>query len=409
MDAGSRALTPPPISPTMPVKGTHMDKALKDLILISRSVGRDAMLVQGGGGNTSVKTPDGQAMYVKASGTSLKEMGPEKGWRKVELRSVREALADKALARMPDQAREAEILRRLLGSCIDGKKDGSRPSVESHVHSLLGTCVIHVHAMGIGAFVHSKNGKAALMKRLSRRKLPPLWIPYCHPGFTLAVKARDLVGAYQKKYGERPELVLQGKHGIFVGGATPQKTLALLREVVADCLKAMQFKAPRPAPKPAARAVREAQDSIQGAVWKILGQEVEVRHVWSPVVADLLAQKNAKALVAPDALSPDDLIYTHGRVVWMDKANGAVVERELEKGQAPGKKPPRLYLVKGLGLFVASPPAMAQAVIDTALMVFSVRRWAARLGGVVPLAPAERSFILNWEVENYRAKLIEKK
>ncbi|MBN8216639.1 MAG: class II aldolase [Spirochaetes bacterium] len=386
-----------------------MEQALKDLILISRSVGRDAMLVQGGGGNTSVKTPDGKSMFVKASGTSLKEMDAEKGWRKVDLASVRHALADGGLARMPDQAREAEILRRLLDSCVDGRKDGSRPSVESHVHSLLGTCVVHVHAMGIGAFVHSKNGKSALLKRLSGRKLPPLWIPYCNPGFTLAVKARDLAVAYEKKYGAKPELVLQGKHGIFVGGPTPQKTLALLRQVVGDCLKGIQWKAPRPAPKPAGRLVREAQDAIQGAVWKILGQEVEVRHVWHPVVADLLAQKNAKALVAPDALSPDDLIYTHGRIVWMEKASAAVVERELEKGHAPGKKPPRLYLVKGLGLFVATLPATAQAVIDTALMVFSVRRWATKLGGVVPLAPAERNFILNWEVENYRAKLIEKK
>jgi rhamnose utilization protein RhaD (predicted bifunctional aldolase and dehydrogenase) len=46
-----------------------MNKALIDLIKISNSTGRDPALVQGGGGNTSVKTDDGKYMYIKASGT----------------------------------------------------------------------------------------------------------------------------------------------------------------------------------------------------------------------------------------------------------------------------------------------------------------------------------------------------
>ena len=56
-----------------------------------------------------------------------------------------------------------------------------------------------------------------------------------------------------------------------------------------------------------------------------------------------------------------------------------------------------------------SPPVMSHAVVDTALMILSVRRWAEKFGGAVPLSTKERDFILNWEVENYRAKLIEKK
>ncbi len=51
-----------------------MDNALKELIRISNTVGKDPSLVQGGGGNTSVKTDDAQDMYIKASGTALKDM-----------------------------------------------------------------------------------------------------------------------------------------------------------------------------------------------------------------------------------------------------------------------------------------------------------------------------------------------
>lgn len=51
-----------------------MDKVLADLIKISNTTGKDPALVLGGGGNTSVKTADGKYMYIKASGTALKDM-----------------------------------------------------------------------------------------------------------------------------------------------------------------------------------------------------------------------------------------------------------------------------------------------------------------------------------------------
>ena len=65
-----------------------MDKDLQDLIRMSNEVGSDPDLVQGGGGNTSVKTPDGR-MYVKASGTALGEMSEEAGYRLVDVRVPR--------------------------------------------------------------------------------------------------------------------------------------------------------------------------------------------------------------------------------------------------------------------------------------------------------------------------------
>ena len=51
-----------------------LDKALAELITISNVTGKDPTLVQGGGGNTSVKTGDGKYMYIQASGTALKDM-----------------------------------------------------------------------------------------------------------------------------------------------------------------------------------------------------------------------------------------------------------------------------------------------------------------------------------------------
>ena len=48
--------------------------------------------VQAGGGNTSVKSPDGHTMAIKASGTALTAMSESAGWVEVERRGGSEHL-----------------------------------------------------------------------------------------------------------------------------------------------------------------------------------------------------------------------------------------------------------------------------------------------------------------------------
>ena len=74
-----------------------MNKALADLIKISNITGKDPSLVQGGGGNTSVKSADNKYMYIKASGTALKDMSARKGYRRLKLYAVLEIIKDRSL------------------------------------------------------------------------------------------------------------------------------------------------------------------------------------------------------------------------------------------------------------------------------------------------------------------------
>ena len=171
-----------------------MDKALLELIRISNAVGKDPTLVQGGGGNTSVKTADGKYMYIKASGTALKDMSEKQGWRRLRLDAVLSVIEDKAIARLDAQSRETEVVNRLLLACDDEVVGTARPSVEAHLHAFLNKCVIHLHPSVVGAYVNAKHGKAELQKLFKTEKRPPLWVPYTDPGFTLAKRIAKLVG-----------------------------------------------------------------------------------------------------------------------------------------------------------------------------------------------------------------------
>ena len=212
-----------------------MNKALADLIKISNTTGKDSTLVAGGGGNTSVKTDDGKFMYIKASGTALKDMSSKRGWRKMRLEPVLSIIQDKNLAKLDASVREPEVVDRLLLACDDNVTSGARPSVESHLHACLDKCVIHLHPLVLAAYVSAKNGRATLERLFKGEKLPPLWVPYADPGFILAKKIAGLVDKYQKQFGEKPAVMLLEKHGLFVSAGTADAALRLVRKVIKTC------------------------------------------------------------------------------------------------------------------------------------------------------------------------------
>ncbi len=211
-----------------------IDLALRELIRISNVTGKDTALVQGGGGNTSAKTADGRFMYIKASGTALKDMSPQRGWRRMELKGVLAMLGDAELGRMETFARENEIVRRLMLACKDEMPAGIRPSVEAHFHAMLGRYVIHLHPLAVGAYVNAKGGRKQIEKLFQGEKYPPLWVPYTDPGYQLAQKMKRLIGAYQEEHGRKPALVFLEKHGLIVSAETAEASLRLVRKVIAD-------------------------------------------------------------------------------------------------------------------------------------------------------------------------------
>ncbi|PKL46203.1 MAG: hypothetical protein CVV39_07520 [Planctomycetes bacterium HGW-Planctomycetes-1] len=212
-----------------------MDKALTELIRISKFVGKDTDWTQGGSGNTSVKTADGKFMFIKASGTALKDMTAKKGWRKINLQKARSIISDKKIAKLSSQKRETEIANRLVGCCEDKIKGNCKPSIEANLHIFLDRYVIHLHPIMVCAFLIAKNGKAELEKLFADAKAAPLWVSYAKPGYCLAKKISGLCRKYQKKYKHLPQILFLEKHGLFVSAASAKEALKLVEQVINRC------------------------------------------------------------------------------------------------------------------------------------------------------------------------------
>jgi NAD(P)-dependent dehydrogenase (short-subunit alcohol dehydrogenase family)/rhamnose utilization protein RhaD (predicted bifunctional aldolase and dehydrogenase) len=385
-----------------------MDKALTDLIKISTRTGKDPALVLGGGGNTSVKTADGKYMYIKASGTALKDMNADRGWRRLRIEAVLSILSDRSMAKMDTMRRETEVVNRLLGACDDDVTSGARPSVEAHLHALLDTYVIHLHPLVVAAYVSAQNGRTELAKLMAKANMPWLWVPYADPGYMLARKIAKLVGDYEREHGRKPGVLILEKHGVFVTAGSANAALRLVQKVVTICASKLKpFKAGRDQ-LASAVSVTQTKLAIRRAMFEATGQYLPVSFFPTmESVSAFMAHKQARKLLATPALNPDELVYANGSALWVETPKADTLARKLRSLAQSGQKVPAAFVVKGLGLFVAAEKSVAALIADITDASLKVRMYATQLGGVLALSRREQDFINNWESEAFRKKLVD--
>ncbi|HNS20676.1 MAG TPA: SDR family oxidoreductase [Sedimentisphaerales bacterium] len=384
-----------------------MNKALADLIRMSNITGKDPALVLGGGGNTSVKTEDGKHMYIKASGTALKDMNEQRGWRRLRIEPVLAIIQDRSLSKLDAIARENNVVSRLLDACDDGLAHGARPSVESHLHALLKSHVIHLHPLVVSAYVNAKNGERELAKLFAGEKFPPLWVPYADPGYMLAKKIAALVEGYVAEHGGKPSILFLEKHGVFVTADSANAALRLVGKVIDLCKSKIKTPGATRIKTPLADEITAAKLMIRKAVFETTGQYVPVSF-FPPTesIAAFLKHRDARALLDAPALHPEELVFSNGPALWVEDLDAGKIARKLQVRTDRTHKTPYAFIVKDFGLFIAADKSLVPLAAEMAGGSVAVRMNAHRFGGVLGLSKREQDFINNWESEAFRKKLV---
>ncbi len=165
-----------------------MQPAIRDLVELCRYAAQHPRLVQGGGGNCSVKF-NGH-MAVKASGYFLEDVREDQGITVV--------------------------------SAVTGEPDGAtqpRPSLEANLHLLLGPYVIHTHPIAVAALVCAQQGAKKFRTLFPGAHVH--WVPYASPGERLAHQvAATLPGGLNLK--KETHILFLANHGLFVSAPTAE-------------------------------------------------------------------------------------------------------------------------------------------------------------------------------------------
>ncbi|RJT40088.1 class II aldolase [Mesorhizobium waimense] len=342
----------------------HNAAELEALRVLSARVGADPLLVQGAGGNTSLKQAG--LLWIKASGTWLMNAATTDIMVPVALAPLLDAVARKD----PAAEKAAEF------TLADLNPHQLRPSIETTVHALLShKIVVHVHCVETIAIAVQTNAEALLEERL--RGLDWAFVPYRRPGLPLAQGIAE-------RLQPRTNVLVLGNHGLVVAADTVAEASLLLRRVTG-----LLARTPRAAPSPDLDAL------IRLAMGR--GYRLPIAVEAHAAATDLASCR----IAASGSLYPDHVIFLGpGSVIAGPNENAdAVVARTTAAGQPA----PASLLFPGKGILMrrdanAGAEAMARCLADVAARIDPAAR-------VNYLSLEQNAELLNWDAEKYRQEL----
>ena len=319
-----------------------MDPEYQALLAYAARIGSDPALVQGAGGNVSLKR-DG-VLWVKASGTWLMHA--------IERDIMVPVSLDKLLRAVHDDDAEAmEAAHQFVPAWAETTL---RPSIETTMHGLLPhRIVVHVHCVETIARAIRGDAEAVVAPLLAGLRWG--FVPYVRPGAPLA---RAIAAVLEPGM----DVLVLGNHGLVVGAETTAEAAALL----ADVSRRLRVE-PRVAPAP-----------------DLAGLLAERMRPAEPATHGLATDPASLAVARRGPLYPDHVIFLGPGV-----------------SEVPSRWP--MLVVAGAGVLMAddaSPGAhaLARCLADVTARV--VPDAPLRV-----LTRAEEAELLGWDAEQYRQSL----
>jgi len=344
-------------------------EALRDLEMISKAVGVYPDLVQGGGGNTSVKI-DRELMAIKASGYRLDQVTEEDGFAVVNYNNIAEYFETAELNPDVDYEKVGADMMKQNTVQMEGYK-ALRPSVEAGFHSILKRFVIHTHPVYANILCCSRDGDKLMEKVFKAKGVHCVWIPYTMPGFHLTLSIKQIIRRYTDKYHVFPQVIFMQNHGLIVTSDDVEECIQLnsrVNDMIKDYLKVSE-----PYPEIKLEKVCDSQfvgktDFIQSYIKN------------NPVSIDLFKS----------VLYPDQIVYLGDEQIALDQMNN------------------KININTGTGEVVYKAGHLEARTIEETLAAYLYIVYHIQNNGLElnPMTDEDIDRIKNWGAEKYRKKMV---
>jgi rhamnose utilization protein RhaD (predicted bifunctional aldolase and dehydrogenase) len=334
-------------------------QTLNELRRMSARVGRNILLVQGAGGNSSVK--DGDVLWVKASGTWLADAEDKDIFVPVALSAARAALT---------QGDERVPLAPNAGTTL-------RASIETSLHALMPhRIVLHVHSVNTVAWAVRSDARDEFARRLDG--LAWRYLDYHHPGLPLARAVSEAIAH------DAVDVLILGNHGLVVGAATCSAAEAL----VADVEKRLTLE------------LRSAPTADHDALRKICAG-TDYRLPRDSRGHDIATDRYSRATATSGSLYPDHVVFLGPGLPVLEHCEK--LSDMIAQTAADGLPPPVALLVPGVGSLIREDANDGAEAMLTCLALVTCRLpLTARVNYLT--AESEHA-LLNWDAERYRQQL----
>ena len=333
---------------------------MQELIALAARLGRDRLVVQGPGGNISLKQ-DG-VMWVKASGTWMME---------AESRSI---LIPIDFAAVLDGLTSGDPACETCSSFVrhDLTRSALRPSIETTLHAVMPQkVVVHVHCVetiSIACLSDAADRLAASLQGLNWT-----FVPYIRPGASLG---RAMVEHMRTG----TNIVVLGKHGLVVAGDTVDEAAQLRAEVSRRLVRVA-----RAAPRVDREMLRKAQGDRYSPA-----EDDELHAIATDPISLAAARRGS--------LYPDHVVFLGPGIIETE-----ATETAADAAQRVGRPDAPMVIVPGAGVLLrgaATPSAhaLARCLADVTCRLASD-------DPIDPLSAADEAQLLDWDAEKYRQSL----
>jgi rhamnose utilization protein RhaD (predicted bifunctional aldolase and dehydrogenase) len=333
-------------------------KNLKNLVDLSLFISSSLDLIQGAGGNTSVK--DENIMWIKASGCWLSDAKNKEIFipldRKVALKGILKGEEDLSAARL-----------------LQDKYQNLRPSIEAAMHALMPhKFVAHVHSVNVIAHAILINGKDLIQQKLTN--LNWLWVPYVRPGLPLSRALHDMNAS-------EFDVIILANHGLVVGGSTKSQVL--------DTLAKVEEKLFRP--------LRTNLNKVSSFELPKLLENIEYKIPKHDLCQFLATDKLSLEIVSNPPLYPDHVIFLGPGaipILSLEKFKNKTLEKSLHS---------KVVIIKDFGVvvrhdFSENAEEMLHCLANVLLRIQPNDK-------LEHLKQSEESELLGWDAEKYRKSI----
>jgi len=375
---------------------------LDTLIKISRDFGNKPDAVQGGGGNTSVKTGNGM-MYVKASGVLLRAVD-EESFLLVDKNKTIEILMDKSIASLSSQKRDELVAARMTSLVQDDT--AKRPSIETFLHALLGKYVVHIHPVYANALTCLENG-SQLATNLFKDKINFSWVGYDSPGYPLGLLVKKSIDNFVVLNATTPDVVFLQNHGIIISSDNV-KNLYVLYSKLNDELKKYFGDIECFASQSQKESLLADQIEILASAFNCIKLKMAFKIFDSPIIKSVPQSDNLEDIIRSGALYPDQVVYCGETPLFINPESGCEeITSSLKQYIDIYGYPPKVIYFKELGIVLAGTNSCeldaAEEVLEAHIKVLLLIK---KEGKPSFLSDIQSSYIAHWESEKYRRKLM---
>lgn len=189
---------------------------MDNFIKMSKYAGMREDLVQAGGGNSAYKMSKDE-MVIKASGVQMADVTRDKGYAVVDPSVIlKEFQRHKNISEMTMEDSDWLLDRAFIR--------GGKPSIETFLHSALGTYTLHTHPIVVNALTCREGG----METLKELFKDALMVPYATPGLELAKAYFTAL----RNGNENAKVVFLQNHGLLVNGESSEEVISTTEDVV---------------------------------------------------------------------------------------------------------------------------------------------------------------------------------